>query len=72
MSQGYCKCRFTIFFDFIFSGKVLNIKHLLFLNMGRSFSLISSLHCYIVSIANSKTYLRRCAEAMGKPSFILN
>ena len=43
-----------------------------------AFSLICSLHCHIVSIVNDKTCLRtlsvqrKCVEAMGKSSFILN
>ena len=58
--------------------KVLNIKHFLVLNVGRSFSLICSLHCHIISIVNDKTCLRtlspegKCVEAMGKSSFIKN
>ena len=41
-------------FDVFFSGKVLNIKHFLVLNVGRSFSLICLLHIHIVSIVMIK------------------
>ena len=65
-------------FEIFFSRKVLNIKHFLVLNMGRSFSLVCSLHCHTVSVANDKnchktvSLGRDCEEALGKSSLILN
>ena len=65
-------------FEIFFSRKVLNIKHFLVLNVSRNFSLVCSLHCHIVSVANDKnchktvSLGRDCVEALGKSSLILN
>ena len=65
-------------FEIFFHRKELNIKHFLVLNASRCFSLVCSLHCHIVSIANDKnshktaSLGRDCVEALGESSLILN
>ena len=77
---SFCIKQMPLFwiFEIFFSRKVLHIKHFLVLNLSRSFSLVCSLRCHIISIANDKnchetvSLGRDCVEALGKSSLILN
>ena len=77
---SFCIKQMPLFwiFEIFFSRKVLHIKHFLVLNLSRSFSLVCSLCCHIISIANDKnchetvSLGRDCVETLGKSSLILN